>query len=391
VELRLKYGCNPNQQPAGVSVEEGELPVKVRNGSPGYINLMDALAGWQLVRELNTALSLPAAASFKHVSPAGAAVGLPLTDTLRKLYFVPDGMEPSPLCRAYIRARGADRLSSYGDFIALSDVCDESTAGYIALEVSDGVIAPGYTPGALEILKKKRRGMYCVLEMDPYYLPPALERREIYGLTFTQRRNDAEVTPDWLANVVTRARELPPHAVRDLTLALIVLKYTQSNSVCCAEDGQAIGVGAGQQSRIHCTRLACSKADLWHLRRHPAVLSLPFLPDLPRPARDNAIDLFLSDEECEGLLSDAAWPGVFTSRPAPLPPREKREWLARTREGTLASDAFFPFGDNIERAARSGVAYIAQPGGSLRDDEVASACDRYGIAMAFTGMRLFCH
>lgn len=391
MELSLKYGCNPNQKPASVCVPEGELPVKVLNGSPGYINLLDALGGWQLVRELRVALNLPAAASFKHVSPAGAAVGLPLTNTLRQMYFVESVEKLSPLSCAYIRARGADRLSSFGDFIALSDTCDACTARYISQEVSDGIIAPGYEPEALELLKKKRKGAYLILEMDPDYTPPAVETRDVFGLTFTQGRNDARITPELLENIVTQNKELPAFAVRDLLLSMIVLKYTQSNSVCYAENGQAIGVGAGQQSRIHCTRLAGNKADLWHLRQHPKVLALPFVSGLARPARDNAIDLYLSEEESEDVLRDAAWPDCFTKRPERLTLAEKHAWLSKFREVSLASDAFFPFGDNISRAARSGVCYIAQPGGSIRDDQVIATCNKYSIVMAFTGLRLFHH
>lgn len=391
VEFPLKYGCNPNQKPASVSVLKGELPIRILNGSPGYVNLLDALGGWQLVRELRAAFDLPAAASFKHVSPAGAAVGLPLTNTLKQMYFVEENESLSPLCCAYIRARGADRLSSFGDFIALSDICDISTARYISNEVSDGIIAPGYEPEALALLKKKRKGAYLILEMDPSYTPPATETREVYGITFTQGRNDAAITPDLLSNIVTQNKELPAYAVRDLLLGMIVLKYTQSNSVCYAENGQAIGVGAGQQSRIHCTRLAGNKADIWHLRQHPKVLSLPFVAGLSRPAQDNAIDVYLSDEECEGLLGDDAWTKYFTKRPERLTAEEKRAWLSTFREVSLASDAFFPFGDNVSRAVRSGVRYIAQPGGSIRDDQVIATCNKHNIVMAFTGLRLFYH
>lgn len=390
MQLPLKYGCNPNQTPASLSVPEGELPVRVLNGNPGYINFLDALNGWQLVRELRMSLGLPAAASFKHVSPSGAAVGLPLTNTLRQMYFVEEEA-PSPLCCAYIRARGADRLSSFGDFISLSDVCDASTARYIAQEVSDGVIAPGYAPEALDLLKQKRKGAYNILEIDPAYTPPETEKREVFGITFTQGRNNSKITPALFDSIVTQNKHLPAYSQRDLALAMIVLKYTQSNSVCYAENGQTIGVGAGQQSRIHCTRLAGSKADLWHLRQHPKVLALPFAEGLARPARDNAIDLYLSEEESEDVLRDAAWPECFTERPSRLTLCEKHEWLSRFREVSLASDAFFPFGDNISRAARSGVAFIAQPGGSIRDDQVIATCDKYNITMAFTGMRLFHH
>ncbi len=388
--LPLKYGCNPNQAPASLSLPGGELPVAVLNGNPGYINFLDALNAWQLVRELRAALKLPAAASFKHVSPSGAAVGLPLDETLRQMYFVPEG-ELSSLCCAYIRARGTDRLCSFGDFIALSDVCDVSTARYITQEVSDGVIAPGYEAEALELLKRKRKGKYSVLQMDPAYVPAKVESRQVFGVTFMQARNDAVITPELFHNIVTANKEFPGFAVRDLTVAMIALKYTQSNSVCYAEDGQTIGVGAGQQSRIHCTRLAGGKADQWHLRKHPNVLALPFLNALSRPERDNAIDLYLSDEDSADVLGENVWQNFFTTRPEPLTKEEKLDWLARFHEVSLASDAFFPFGDNVARAARSGVKYIAQPGGSIRDDQVIETCDRYGIAMAFTGLRLFHH
>ncbi len=388
--LSLKYGCNPNQSPASLSLPGGELPVTVLNGNPGYINFLDALNAWQLVRELHAALNLPAAASFKHVSPSGAAVGLPLDETLRQMYFSPEG-ELSSLCCAYIRARGTDRLCSFGDFIALSDVCDVSTASYIAKEVSDGVIAPGYEEEALAILKQKRKGRYSILQMDPAYIPAKEESRQVFGITFTQARNDAAITPELFSNIVTANKELPDYAVRDLTIAMITLKYTQSNSVCYAEDGQTIGVGAGQQSRIHCTRLAGSKADQWHLRKHPNVLALPFLPTLSRPERDNTIDLYLTDEDSADVLGESVWTNFFTTRPAPLTKEEKQTWLAQFRGVSLASDAFFPFGDNVARAARSGVHYIAQPGGSIRDDQVIETCDRNGIAMAFTGLRLFHH
>ncbi len=391
MELPLKYGCNPNQKPASVCVPGGELPIRILNGSPGYINLLDALNGWQLVQELRAALHFPAAASFKHVSPAGAAIGLPLTETLRQAYFVEDDEAPSPLCCAYIRARGADRISSFGDFIALSDVCDVSTARYIAKEVSDGVIAPGYEPDALALLKTKRKGAYLVLQMNPSYMPPAVEKREVYGITFTQGRNDAVISHALLENIVTKEKRLPDSAAQDLLIAMIVLKYTQSNSVCYAENGQAIGIGAGQQSRVHCTRLAGNKADLWHLRQHEKVRSLPFINSIARPTRDNAIGRYLSEEECGELLSDGVWQAYFTECPAPLTLEEKRAWLMQYREVSLASDAFFPFEDNIARAALSGVRYIAQPGGSIRDQEVIAACDRHGMVMAFTGLRLFHH
>lgn len=388
-ELSLKYGCNPNQTPARVFIEHGELPLTVLGGRPGYINFLDALNGWQLVRELKAALGLPAAASFKHVSPAGAAVGLPLTDTLRQMYFTGAG-ELSPLACAYARARGADRMSSFGDWIALSDVCDEPTARLISREVSDGVVAPGYTPEALAILLKKRKGGYNVVQIDPAYEPAALERKMCYGITFEQGRNALLIDEGMLTNIVTENKTLPAAAKRDLVLSLITLKYTQSNSVCYAIDGQTIGVGAGQQSRIHCTRLAGGKADLWRLRQHPKTLALPFLNNVARPDRDNAIDIYLS-EDCADVLGDAAWPGLFAERPAPLTLDEKKAWLSAASGVSLGSDAFFPFGDNIERAARSGVSYIAQPGGSIRDDHVVAACNAHNIVMAVTGARLFHH
>ena len=387
MDYTLKYGCNPNQSPASIHTE-GELPLTVLNGAAGYINLLDALNGWQLVRELRAATNLPAAASFKHTSPAGAAIGLPLNDALKKMYFV-EQKTPSLLCCAYARARGADRLSSFGDFIALSDECDLSTAQYIAKEVCDGIIAPGYAPDALAILKQKRKGGFTILQMDTAYVPAATETRELFGISFTQKRNDANIDATLLTTIATANKELPESAQRDLLVALITLKYTQSNSVCYAQDGQTIGVGAGQQSRIHCTRLAGNKADLWHLRQHPRVLDLSFLETIGRPIRDNSIDLFLSDEECPTLLE--AYEAVFATKPVPLTTEEKRAWLAQFQGVSLASDAFFPFGDNILRAARSGVKYIAQPGGSIRDEDVISACDQAGIAMAFTGLRLFYH
>ena len=388
-ELPLKYGCNPDQRPASVSAPGG-LPFRVRNGRPGYINLLDALNAWQLVRELKRACGLPAAASFKHVSPAGAALGLPLNETdVRALRA--EGIDaPSPIACAYIRARGADRMSSFGDFAALSDVCDGSTAAFLRREVSDGIIAPGYTPEALALLTQKRGGNYTILEIDPDYAPPSLERREVFGVTFTQARSAQPIGPACLENVVTARRDLPEAAVRDLLVALVTLRYTQSNSVCFAAGGQAIGVGAGQQSRIHCTRLAGDKADLWHLRRHPKVLELPFLPGIGRPARDNAVDQYLGAEP-EAVLADGAWQALFSARPEPLTADERRAWLGGVTGVALGSDAFFPFADNIERAARSGVSYIAEPGGSVRDEEVIAACDRHGIAMAFTGLRLFHH
>lgn len=391
-ELELKYGCNPNQKPARVFMEEGELPIAVLNGRPGYINLLDALNGWQLVRELKASLGLPAAASFKHVSPAGAAVGVPLSETLRKIYFADEieGLLDSPLATAYVRARGADRMSSFGDFVSLSDVCDAATARALQHEVSDGVIAPGYEPAALEILKGKRKGNYTVLQIDPAYEPAPVERKQVFGITFEQGRNNAAFGEETFANIVTKNETLPQSAKRDLILALIALKYTQSNSVCFAKDGQTIGVGAGQQSRIHCTRIAGNKADLWHLRQHEKTLALPFLPGVKRPDRDNAIDVYLSDEPDE-VLADGRWQNLFSERPAPFTKAEKRAYLDRVSGVALGSDAFFPFSDNIERAKRSGVSYIAEPGGSVRDDLVIEACDAYGIAMAFTGLRLFHH
>lgn len=388
-ELPLKYGCNPDQRPASVSAPGG-LPFRVRNGRPGYINLLDALNAWQLVRELKRACGLPAAASFKHVSPAGAALGLPLDETDVRALRAEGIGAPSPIACAYIRARGADRMSSFGDFAALSDVCDESTAAFLRREVSDGIIAPGYTPEALALLTQKRGGNYTILEIDPDYAPPSLERREVFGVTFTQARSAQPIGPACLENVVTARRDLPETAVRDLLVALVTLRYTQSNSVCFAAGGQAIGVGAGQQSRIHCTRLAGDKADLWHLRRHPKVLELPFLPGIGRPARDNAVDQYLGAEP-EAVLADGAWQALFSARPEPLTADERRAWLGGVTGVALGSDAFFPFADNIERAARSGVSYIAEPGGSVRDEEVVAACDRHGIAMAFTGLRLFHH
>jgi phosphoribosylaminoimidazolecarboxamide formyltransferase/IMP cyclohydrolase/phosphoribosylaminoimidazolecarboxamide formyltransferase len=388
-ELELKYGCNPNQQPARVFRAEGELPFTVRNGRPGYINLLDALNGWQLVRELQAATGLPAAASFKHVSPAGAAIGLPLPPALQKSCFV-DDLPLTPLAAAYARARGADRLSSYGDFIALSDPCDRETAALIAREVSDGVIAPGYAAEALTILQHKRGGAYNILQIDAAYQPPPTERKEVFGLSFEQGRNTLPIDDRLLQNFPTRRKTLPDAARRDLIVALVTLKYTQSNSVCYAADGQAIGVGAGQQSRIHCTRLAGDKADLWQLRRHPRVLALPFRPELSRPERDNTIDLYLTGDSDE-LLRAGAWERIFTERPQPLSGTETADWLAAVDEVSLASDAFFPFGDNVERARRSGVRYIAQTGGSIRDDHVIATCDRLGVTMAFTGARLFHH
>ena len=388
-ELELKYGCNPNQKPARIFMESGDLPLQVLNGKPGYINFMDALNSWQLVRELKAATGLPAAASFKHVSPAGAAVGTELTDVERKIYFA-EGMELSPIASAYVKARGADRLCSYGDWAALSDVCDEQTARYLALEVSDGVIAPGYTDKALEILRTKRKGGYNVVQIDPAYVPKAIEHKDVFGITFEQGRNNFEISSALLENIVTENKTLPEAAKRDLVLSLITLKYTQSNSVCYVKDGQAIGVGAGQQSRIHCTRLAGGKADNWLLRQHPKVLALPFLPGIRRPDRDNAIDVYISDEY-EDVLAEGVWQNTFTERPQVLTVEEKKAWIARQTGVSVGSDAFFPFGDNVERARKSGVQYIVQPGGSIRDDHVIATCNKYGIVMAFTGMRLFHH
>ncbi|MBS5480042.1 MAG: phosphoribosylaminoimidazolecarboxamide formyltransferase [Clostridiales bacterium] len=389
-ELLLKYGCNPNQKPSRIFMQDGrELPIEVLNGRPGFINFLDAFNSWQLVRELKEATGLPAAASFKHVSPAGAAVGLPLSDTLKKIYFV-DDLELSPIACAYARARGADRMSSYGDWVALSDTCDKETAVLLAREVSDGVIAPDYTAEALEILKTKRKGSYNVVKIDPAYTPAPIEHKDVFGVTFEQGRNEVKIDEAMLENVVTANKEIPQEAKRDLLIALIALKYTQSNSVCYAKDGQVIGVGAGQQSRIHCTRLAGNKADVWYLRQHPKVLALPFKADIRRPDRDNTIDVYVS-EDYEDVLADGAWENFFTEKPEVLTREEKREWLKTMTGVSLGSDAFFPFGDNIERARRSGVCYIAEPGGSIRDDNVIETCDKYGIAMSFTGLRLFHH
>ena len=388
-ELELKYGCNPNQKPARIFMEGGELPLTVRNGRPGYINFMDALNSWQLVKALKKATGLPAAASFKHVSPAGAALGLPLTDVERHIYFAPEG-ELSPIACAYIRARGADRLCSFGDWAALSDVCDGDTARYLAEEVSDGVIAPGYTDEALEILKTKRKGGYNVVEIDPDYVPKPLEHKDVFGITFEQGRNEVKISEALLGDLPTQNQEIPAAAKRDLIIALIALKYTQSNSVCYVKDGQAIGIGAGQQSRIYCTRLAGNKADAWYLRQHPKVLALPFKENIRRPDRDNTIDSYISDDYMD-VLADGMWQQFFTSCPEPLTREERRAWLDGLTGVALGSDAFFPFGDNIERARKSGVCYIAQPGGSIRDDNVIETCDKYGIAMAFTGVRLFHH
>ena len=391
-ELALKYGCNPNQKPARIFAEDGELPLEVLGGRPGYINFLDALNGWQLVSELKAATGIAAAASFKHVSPAGAAIGLPMSDTLRKIYFVDDIKEPlTPIATAYARARGADRMSSYGDFIALSDTCDLATALLIKREVSDGVIAPDFTPEALDILREKRKGTYNILRIDPAYRPAPVERKQVFGITFEQGRNEIDLTGDALfANIPTACKDFPEEARRDLKIALITLKYTQSNSVCYAKDGQAIGIGAGQQSRIHCTRLAGNKADIWWLRQHPKVMNLPWVEKIRRADRDNTIDVYISDEH-DDVLRDGTWQQVFTERPEVLTREEKAEWIARMQGVSLGSDAFFPFGDNIERAHKSGVAYVAQAGGSVRDDHVIATCDKYGIAMAFTGIRLFHH
>ena len=389
-EMQLKYGCNPNQKPSRIFIEEGELPIEVLNGKPGYINLLDAFNGWQLVRELKKATGLPAATSFKHVSPAGAAVGLPLSDTLAKIYWVDDLGELSPLACAYARARGADRMSSYGDFIALSDVCDVCTAKMIQREVSDGVIAPGYTDEALEILRSKRKGTYNIIRIDESYVPAPIERKQVFGVTFEQGRNELDISNALLENIVTDNKVIPDEKKRDLLISLITLKYTQSNSVCYVKDGQAIGIGAGQQSRIHCTRLAGQKADNWWLRQNPKVMALPFKDDVRRADRDNAIDVYIGDEY-EDVLRDGEWQKVFTEKPEVLTREEKKEWLAKNTGVALGSDAFFPFGDNIERAHKSGVEYIAQPGGSIRDDNVIETCNKYNIAMAFTGIRLFHH
>ncbi len=391
-ELSLKYGCNPNQKPSRIFMTDGDLPIEVVNGRPGYINFLDALNAWQLVKELKEATALPAAASFKHVSPAGAAIGLPLSDTLKKIYFVDDvKIELSPIACAYARARGADRMSSYGDFIALSDTCDEATATLIKREVSDGVIAPGYTPEALEILKAKRKGTYNVIKIDPLYVPEELERKQVFGITFEQGRNNVKLNdPALFANIPTKSKKFTDEAKRDLIISLITLKYTQSNSVCYVKEGQAIGIGAGQQSRIHCTRLAGNKADIWWLRQHPKVMNLPFVDGIRRADRDNTIDVYISDDH-DDVLQDGTWQQFFKEKPEPLTREEKREWIAKNTKVALGSDAFFPFGDNIERAHKSGVEYIAQAGGSVRDDNVIDTCDKYGITMAFTGVRLFHH
>ena len=389
-ELELKYGCNPNQKPSRIYMEEGELPIQVLNGKPGYINFLDAFNGWQLVSELKKATGLPAATSFKHVSPAGAAVGLPLSDTLAKIYWVDDLGELSPLACAYARARGADRMSSYGDFIALSDVCDVSTANMIKREVSDGVIAPGYEPEALEILKSKKRGNYNVIQIDPAYIPAPIEKKQVFGITFEQGRNELNIDDKFFDNIVTENKELTEEAKRDLAISMITLKYTQSNSVCYVKDGQAIGIGAGQQSRIHCTRLAGQKADNWWLRQSPQVMGLQFKDEIRRADRDNAIDIYMGDEYMD-VLADGVWENTFKVKPEVFTREEKRAWLDKLIDVALGSDAFFPFGDNIERAHKSGVKYVAQPGGSIRDDNVIETCDKYGIEMSFTGIRLFHH
>lgn len=390
-EMQLKYGCNPNQKPSRIYMENGsELPITVLNGKPGYINLLDAFNGWQLVSELKAATGMCAATSFKHVSPAGAAVGTPLSDILKKIYFVDDLGELSPLACAYARARGADRMSSYGDFIALSDVCDVPTAKMIQREVSDGIIAPGYEPEALEILKSKRKGTYNIIQIDANYRPAEIERKQVFGVTFEQGRNELKIDESLLTNIVTENKVIPDNYKRDLMISLITLKYTQSNSVCYVKDGQAIGIGAGQQSRIHCTRLAGNKADIWWLRQHPKVMALQFVDSIRRPDRDNTIDVYISDEYMD-VLAEGEWQKMFKVKPEILTEEEKKEWLAKNTDVCLGSDAFFPFGDNIERAKKSGVAYIAEPGGSIRDDHVIMTCNKYQIAMAFTGIRLFHH
>ncbi len=392
-EFELKYGCNPNQKPAKIFMEDGsDLPIEILCGRPGYINFLDAFNSWQLVKEIKEALGMPAASSFKHVSPTSAAVGTPMSDALKKACFVEDiaGLDDSPLALAYARARGTDRMSSFGDWIALSDICDETTARLIKREVSDGIIAPGYTEEALELLKTKKKGNYNIVKIDPAYVPAEQEKKQVFGITFEQGRNNFAINKALLENVVTENKSLPEEAKRDLIIALITLKYTQSNSVCFAKDGQTIGVGAGQQSRIHCTRLAGNKADIWHLRQHEKVLKLPFLPTVGRPDRDNAIDIYISDDY-EDVLAEGKWQTLFSEKPAPLTKEEKRAYLSSIKGVALGSDAFFPFGDNIERAAKSGVSYIAEPGGSIRDDNVIATCNRFGMTMAFTGMRLFHH
>lgn len=388
-EISLKYGCNPNQKPARVFLKEGDLPITILNGNPGYINLLDALNSWQLVKELKEATDLAAAASFKHVSPAGAAVAVPLTEALKKAYFVEES-DLSDLATAYIRARGADRMSSYGDFAALSDECDESTAKILSKEFSDGVIAPSYSDEALKILKEKRKGNYLIIQIDSNYLPDEIETKEVFGITFEQERNNVNITDELLNNLPTKNKFLPDYAKRDLIISMIVLKYTQSNSVCYVKEGQAIGIGAGQQSRIHCTRLAGNKADIWYLRQNPKVLNLPFKQGIKRAERDNAIDIYISEDDMD-ILSNGEWEKVFTEKPTPFTREEKRSWLKTLTEVSLGSDAYFPFGDNIDRARKSGVSYIAQTGGSIRDDNVIQVCDKYDIAMAFTGVRLFHH
>lgn len=389
-EMQLKYGCNPNQKPSRIFIEGKDLPIEVLNGKPGYINLLDAFNGWQLVKELKEATGLPSATSFKHVSPAGAGVGTPLSDTLKKIYFVDNLGELSPMACAYARARGADRMSSYGDFIALSDTCDVSTANMIKREVSDGIIAPDYTPEALEILKSKRKGTYNIIKIDPTYKPEPIETKQVFGITFEQGRNELKIDNSLLENIVTDNKVIPDDKKMDLIISLIVLKYTQSNSVCYVKDGQAIGIGAGQQSRIHCTRLAGNKADIWWLRQAPQVLNLPFKEDIRRPDRDNTIDVYISDE-FEDVIKDGEWQKYFTEQPKPFAKAEQKEWLKQNTGVCVGSDAFFPFGDNVERARKSGVEYIAQPGGSIRDDNVIDTCNKYNIAMAFTGIRLFHH
>ena len=389
-EMSLKYGCNPNQKPSRIYIENGNLPITVLNGKPGYINLLDAFNGWQLVKELKEATGICAATSFKHVSPAGAAIGLPLSDTLKKIYFVDDLGELSPMACAYARARGADRMSSYGDFVALSDTCDVSTAKMLQREVSDGIIAPDYTPEALEILKSKRKGTYNIIKIDPNYVPAEIERKQVFGVTFEQGRNNLKINKELLANIVTDNKNIPDDKKNDLLISLITLKYTQSNSVCYVKNGQAIGIGAGQQSRIHCTRLAGNKADIWWLRQAPQVLNLKFVDGIRRPDRDNAIDVYISDEYMD-VLADGAWQNIFMEKPPVFTKEEQKEWLAKNTDVCLGSDAFFPFGDNIERAKKSGVSYIAEPGGSIRDDNVIDTCNKYNIAMAFTGIRLFHH
>lgn len=389
-ELELKYGCNPNQKPSRIFMKEGELPLKVLSGKPGYINFLDALNSWQLVKELKEATGLPSAASFKHVSPAGAAVGRPLSKTEKAIYFVSPDAELTPIACAYIRARGTDRLSSYGDWAALSDICDAATAKYIKPEVSDGIIAPGYTDEALEILKTKKKGGYNVVQIDPSYVPAPQEYKDVFGITFEQGRNNFKIDENLLTNIVTKNKDLPKDAKIDMIISLITLKYTQSNSVCYVKNGQAIGVGAGQQSRIHCTRLAGNKADIWYLRQHPKVLGLKFVDGIRRPDRDNAIDIYISDEY-DDVLREGTWQTIFKEKPEVLTAQEKKAWIATQTGVTVGSDAFFPFGDNIERARKSGVQYVAEPGGSIRDDNVIETCDKYGMTMCFTGMRLFHH